>query len=148
MITKIIWKATWIGVITGGILALFLKGVQAVTGRKVYTLLLNVDYIPIVKEYQFPEIIEVSFHIIVSIILCVLLAILYMRSLGFIRKQILWISLLANVIIGFLLYPTTSFSNRTPSVTDMTALFLWIVGHALYGLLVGWMLQRIDREKN
>ncbi|WP_153723390.1 hypothetical protein [Sporosarcina cascadiensis] len=147
MNAKIIWKAAWSGIITGLILALFLKGVQAVTGRKVYTLLLNVDYIPVIKEFQFPEAAEVSFHLIISVILCLLLVILYKSSRGVIRKQFIWTSLLVNVFIGLLLYPTTSFSDRTPDTADMPALFWWIAGHALYGLLAGWMLKNWTVKK-
>ena len=37
------------------------------TGYKVYTLLLNIDYIPILNEFKFPEVVEVIFHLIVSV---------------------------------------------------------------------------------
>lgn len=142
MKTKYIVQGTWIGVVTGIILAVFLKIVQAITGDKVYTLLLNVDYIPIVKEYQFPEVIEVLFHLIVSVVLCIILVILYDKSSSFIRKHAILFPLLVNVAIGLLLYPTTSFSYRTPDVTNMVSLFWWTFGHALYGFLVGILISR------
>ena len=50
--------------IAGIFLGFFMKWLQDVTGYKVYTLLMNVDYIPILKEYIFPAWVEftVSSH--------------------------------------------------------------------------------------
>ncbi|PIC86882.1 hypothetical protein CSV72_05740 [Sporosarcina sp. P20a] len=141
-------QGTWIGVITGIFLAILLKGVQSVTGHKVYTLLLNVDYIPIVKEYAFPEVIEVFFHLIVSVVLCIILVTLYDKCNGFIRNHVILFTFLVNVVIGLILYPTTSFSDRTPSVTNMISLFWWIAGHAVYGFFVGILISRNSKSKN
>lgn len=146
MKTEYIVQGTWIGVAAGIFLAVFLKLVQAVTGEKVYTLLLNVDYIPVVKEYQFPEVIEVFLHLIVSVVLCIVLVILYKKGSGFVRNHAILFPLLVNVAIGLLLYPTTSFSDRTPSVTNMVSLFWWIAGHALYGYLVGVLISRKSKS--
>ncbi|ARK21958.1 MULTISPECIES: hypothetical protein [Sporosarcina] len=146
MKTKYIVQGTWIGIVTGILLAVVLKMVQAITGDKVYTLLLNVDYIPIVKEYQFPEVIEVFFHLIVSVVLCIILVILYDKSRGFIRNHAILFPLLVNVAIGLLLYPTTSFSDRTPSVTNIISLLWWVAGHALYGFVVGVLINRKPKE--
>lgn len=146
MKTKYIVQGTWIGIVTGILLAIVLKMVQAITGDKVYTLLLNVDYIPIVKEYQFPEVIEVFFHLIVSVVLCIILVILYDKSRGFIRNHAILFPLLVNVAIGLLLYPTTSFSDRTPSVTNIISLLWWVAGHALYGFVVGVLINRKPKE--
>ncbi|PIC96268.1 hypothetical protein CSV69_07245 [Sporosarcina sp. P26b] len=146
MKTKYIVQGTWIGIVTGILLAIVLKMVQAITGDKVYTLLLNVDYIPIVKEYQFPEVIEVFFHLIVSVVLCIILVILYDKSRGFIHNHAILFPLLVNVAIGLLLYPTTSFSDRTPSVTNIISLLWWVAGHALYGFVVGVLINRKPKE--
>ncbi|PID14673.1 hypothetical protein CSV63_11300 [Sporosarcina sp. P34] len=146
MKTTYIVQGTWIGIITGVFLAIFLKIMQSITGHKVYTLLLNVDYIPIVKEYVFPEVIEVFFHLIVSVVLCIILVILYDKSSGFIRHHAVLFPILVNVAIGLLLYPTTSFSDRTPSVTNIISLFWWMVGHAVYGFFVGALINR--KSKN
>ncbi|ARD48577.1 hypothetical protein SporoP37_10770 [Sporosarcina sp. P37] len=135
-------QGTWIGIVTGIVLAVFLKIVQAVTGLKVYTLLLNVDYIPVIKEYAFPESIEVFFHLIISVVLCVILVVFYRKSTGFIRSHVILFVFLVNIAIGFLLYPTTSFSDRTPSAGDPLSLFWWIAGHGLYGFLAGVLMRR------
>ncbi|PIC57598.1 hypothetical protein CSV80_08400 [Sporosarcina sp. P12(2017)] len=147
MKTTYIVQGTWIGIITGIFLAVFLKAVQSITGHKVYTLLLNVDYIPIIKEYALPEVIEVFFHLIVSVVLCIILAMLYDKSSGFIRNHAILFPFLVNVAIGLVLYPTTSFSDRTPNVTNMVSLFWWIAGHAVYGFFVGFLISRKSKSK-
>ncbi|ARJ39255.1 hypothetical protein SporoP8_10460 [Sporosarcina ureae] len=146
MKTKYIVQGIWIGLLTGVFLAMFLKFMQSITGHKVYTLLLNVDYIPIVKEYAFPEVIEVFFHLIVSIVLCIILVILYDKSSGFIRNHAILFPFLVNLAIGLLLYPTTSFSDRTPPVTNMVSLFWWMVGHAVYGFFVGVLISKKSKS--
>ncbi|ARF14090.1 hypothetical protein [Sporosarcina ureae] len=139
-------QGTWIGIVTGIFLAVFLKAVQSLTGHKVYTLLLNVDYIPIIKEYAFPEVIEVFFHLIVSVVLCIILVMLYDKSSGFIRNHAIMFPFLVNVAIGLVLYPTTSFSDRTPNVTNMVSLFWWVAGHAVYGFIVGFLISRKSKS--
>ncbi|MEK4023284.1 hypothetical protein [Sporosarcina sp. FSL W7-1283] len=141
MNSRIVMEATWIGFLSGMVMALFLGMMQNVTGHQVYTLLLNVDYIPIMKEYHFPESIEVLFHLIVSVILCIILAIIYSKSERIPKKRIIYFSLIVNVVIGLLLYPTTSFSERTPSITSISAWFWWTAAHVIFGVLVGILLR-------
>lgn len=47
-------KSILYGLITGVFLTILLKIVQHLTSFKVYTLLLNIDYIPILNTYDFP----------------------------------------------------------------------------------------------
>ena len=49
-------KGLWIGFWSGLILGLLLKWIQSVTGEQVYTLLLNVDFIPLIGDVQWSEI--------------------------------------------------------------------------------------------
>ena len=66
-------RGSFAGLISGLFLGLFLKVIQHQFGIEVYTLLLNVDYIPVLKEMKFPEIIEISFHLLISIVLGIFL---------------------------------------------------------------------------
>ncbi|MDT3765193.1 hypothetical protein [Priestia filamentosa] len=43
------WRAFIGGIISGIIMSVFLKGIEELTHLRVYTLLLNVDYIPLLK---------------------------------------------------------------------------------------------------
>lgn len=53
----------YIGLISGILLGLFLKLVENITGILVYTLLLNIDFIPGVGAIKWTEPIEFIFHL-------------------------------------------------------------------------------------
>lgn len=46
-----------------------MKFIQSITSLKVYTLLLNVDYIPFLKELKLSEVVEFGLHMLISIML-------------------------------------------------------------------------------
>lgn len=133
-------KSILYGIVAGILLTLYCKFIEQLTLYKVYTLLLNVDYIPFLNQYQFPELVEVSFHIIVSIALsiCLYLLIIFLKIES--REKIIYMCLTVCIIIGLALFPTTALSDRTPAVTSLPSLFYWLAGHALYGYALGYLL--------
>jgi len=123
----------WVGVISGIILGLFLKWIQYVTGSLVYTLLLNIDFVPFLPE-RLPEPIEFTLHIVVSVII----AWLYSVWIRFSPHP--WrYGLLIGLASSLLFIPLTLMSDRVPAITDMTAYRYWLAGHMLYGLSLGWL---------
>lgn len=141
---KWIWRGIGAGVFAGVLLGAFLWVVEELSGRRVYTLLMNVDYIPVVNAVTYPAPIEFLFHLIVSTILATVLLWLIrkLRMLG--TRIIVWL-VTVNVLVGVLIWPVTSFSDRTPPPDDWTALAWWLVGHALYGAALGWMFRKEDQ---
>ncbi|WP_277584876.1 hypothetical protein [Psychrobacillus antarcticus] len=137
---KFFLKVTLDGIITGLALTLFFKAIQLGTGYKVYTLLLNVDYLPILKGFKFPEIVEVLFHLIVSIALAVILVLIIQQLQIISNIKIIAICMLTCFIIGALYFPTTLLSDRTPPITSIPSLVYWIIGHLLYGFILGVLL--------
>ncbi|MEH6987054.1 hypothetical protein V7021_04330 [Cytobacillus firmus] len=123
------------GLLSGIFLGLFLKMIEISTGIKVYTLLLNVDYFPILKNYYFPELIEFGFHLIISVIVAISV-LLIIKKCRWNRTRIIVRTLFITFSIGVLLYPTTALSDRTPELTSLPAIFFWLLGHLLYGLLL------------
>jgi hypothetical protein len=123
------------GTISGIFLGLFLKMIEIFSGIKVYTLLLNVDYIPVLKEVAMPEIVEFILHLIISIILGIVL--LYVtRKYQWDHHQIILRVIIITFFIGVLLYPTTALSSRTPAITSLPAIVVWLFGHILYGAVL------------
>lgn len=129
------------GIISGLILGFFLKIMELLTGAKVYILLLNIDYVPILKNFQFPEWSEFGLHILISIALSLILT-QYMNGREWLAKQRIKFVTLVSIVVGILLYPTTLLSDRTPEFTDITAMILWLLGHVLYGAILGYMLRK------
>lgn len=128
-------RGTFKGLLSGTFLGLFLKMIEISTGIKVYTLLLNVDYFPILKNYHFPELIEFGFHLIISVVVAFSLLFI-IKKYRWNGTQIIVRTLFITFSIGFLLYPTTALSDRTPELSSLPAIFFWLLGHLLYGLLL------------
>lgn len=136
-------KAGIAGVLSGIILGIFLWACEEVTGRRVYTLLMNVDYFPALKDMEFIAAVEFLLHIAVSVTLAVILFYLLLKKgMQFRVAPYLFI----NLGIGGALYLTTAFSERTPAVADGIAFLLWMAGHAVYGFSL-WALLHIFIDK-
>jgi hypothetical protein len=105
LLTNLSWKTSILsGLISGLVLAVLLKITESFTHLKVYTLLLNVDYIPYFNTFAFPELIEVGFQLIVSIALAVCLYLLFIQIQITSRKQIIVICNTVCFIIGVALF--------------------------------------------
>lgn len=128
------------GIVAGLVLTLFFKMIQSWTDYKVYTLLLNIDYIPFANQFQFPEIVEVSFHLVVSIVLSFFLVMLIRRFQTKSTVKIIVLCVCISFLIGALYFPSTLLSDRTPPITSLPSLFYWMIGHVLYGYILGILL--------
>lgn len=135
----------WIGIVTGIAFGFVLKGLQAMTGKKVYTLLLNVDYIPWFRDRVFNELEEFSFHVIISVIV-VFVFYWLLKKMRLSHKIIPY--MFVNGLIGAMMFTTTSFSMKTPDVLDGEAFGLWLIAHVIYGFFVGICIQStLEKEE-
>jgi len=130
-------KLLGIGIISGLILGGVLGIVQQFTNKKVYLLLMNVDYIPIVKDWNVGPVMGFIFHLIVSV---ALVFVLYYVLKKLKLHQKIAIYILVNTLGGALLFSLTALSERTPAITDAAAFIYWVLGHAIYGSSVGVMV--------
>lgn len=118
---------------------MFLKLIQSITSLKVYTLLLNVDYIPILKDIKLPEVVEFGLHMVISIGLALLMNFyIFKKKLG--QEAIHRFVIRVSLIVGLLLFPTTLLSERTPPITSTNAFLFWMAGHWIYGWVLGRVL--------
>ncbi|WP_431027212.1 hypothetical protein [Lysinibacillus sp. LZ02] len=140
--SRFIFHTLVYSIIAGIFLGLLMKWMQYVTGYKIYTLLMNVDYIPILKEYTFPGWVEFTFHLIIAVILAyVIVWIAWKKS--FTRKQLISFTVIVNIVIAIALYPTTTLSDRTPPLLSFPSFGLWLVAHIAYGVVLGILLARL-----
>ncbi|WP_404456143.1 hypothetical protein LG329_08895 [Virgibacillus necropolis] len=129
-----------IGIISGIIFGYVFKLIQSITGEMVYTLLLNVDYFPVIHTWNWNELTEFALHVCISIILVILLY-YSLKHYNLHQKPSIYICI--NIIVGMLLWGTTVFSNRTPELMDGTAFSYWLIGHMLYGNIVGLSIKLV-----
>lgn len=132
-------RLSGIGVIAGVVLALFLKIIEWLTGSTVYYLLFHVDYVPLLKSLSPVLLVEVGFHFGTCILsVFVLYAILHLIHL---EKSIT--AFTVPILLGSgVLYFLTAFSVHTPAVNDWAAWIYWVIGHGLFGVTAGWLIQR------
>lgn len=123
-----------IGLTSGVILGLFLKLSQQVTGHRVYTLLLNIDFI---YSKPLPEFIEFLLHLLISVIIGIVFAsICGLKELVEYKDRFM-LSLVLTAPTFFLYFPLTILAiKNTPSVTDSSSIILWVLGHLLYALIL------------
>lgn len=124
-----------IGTVSGFILGFSLKWIEILTGVKVYTLLLNIDFIPVLGEYTFSEWVEFAFHLIISLIIGVLYV--FILEKGILRNLLNKWSLAAVLTFPtlFLFFPLSMLAiKEVPPPTDFVAFLYWVIGHALYAV--------------
>ena len=114
---------------------------ERLTNLKVYTLLMNIDYVPILNRYKFSAWVGFSFHLIICVILTFFLAFLALR-LQWRSKEILLYTIIVNIVISVLYYPTTTLSDRTPPFLSWPSFMLWVFVHIVYGAMLGYLLVR------
>ncbi|WP_458119710.1 hypothetical protein [Paenibacillus sp. Z6-24] len=119
------------GLLSGVLLGFFLKWIQLLTGSGVYTLLLNIDFVPMLPD-RLPEWLEFSLHLTVSFVLG------FLYRLWLIRWPHPWIcGLLIGAASSLLFFPLALMSERVPQVDDLPSYMYWLAGHILYGLVLG-----------
>lgn len=124
------------GFISGSIMGLAVKGLEAVFSKKIYTLLLNVDFIPFIGNRNLPELVEFLFHVIIAVFIGIIFAWLMEKKAS--SKTSPYIcSLLLTLPTVFLYFPLTILAIKdTPPVDDPISFSLWTVGHILFAILV------------
>lgn len=139
MYRAVLLKGTGAGILGGIALGLFLKLCEWLTGIRVYTLLLNVDYVSILDSFEFTEIGDFILHLIVSVPLAIFL--FWLAAHRNWQSRVIWKMVWLCMLIGLLLYPLTVLSDRTPALDFFPAVLLWLAGHAVYGGVLGVMFR-------
>lgn len=132
-----------IGIISGIVLALFLKIVQLVTGNSIYYLLFDTSYIPILKELKPTWLVETIFHFTSCIIS--IIALYYLLSFIRLEKKIRIYVLVFGIGSGCL-YFLTLFSTKTPAASNLRAFLYWTIAHMLFSLTAGVLIKRFVKD--
>lgn len=140
-------KGLWIGFWSGLVLGLLLKWIQSVTGEQVYTLLLNIDFMPLIGTIQWSEVTEFIFHMIISLIIGIVFVFLAKRR-TYLFGQLVLISLLISVPFPFLFFILAKLAIRTdvPALTDWGAFLYWVFAHLTYSLLLPILYKTFERK--
>ena len=144
-------NSLYLGIISGILLGLLLKLVESVTQVQVYTLLLNVDFIPILGRIQWTEPIEFLFHIIISICIAYVFIFLadYLNLKGSIPKLGLLSFILCLPTLGLYFILSVSAIKEVPAWNNWPAFTYWTITHLIYSfVLLLLYLKTIKKEKH
>ncbi|MRH44203.1 hypothetical protein GH741_16290 [Aquibacillus halophilus] len=136
-VVTILKKVIVSGTVSAAVLGLFLFMIEELTNQKVYTLLLNVDFIPIFENISLPIIVEWIFHIIISWGIALVFHLWLIKKPDS-TKSSQWVVVFVLTALASLSYiPLTLLAiKETPSLDNVEAIFFWIVGHILYATVL------------
>lgn len=142
---KVYIRLLCIGIVSGIILAVILGVVQYFTGKQLYTLLVNMDYIPLLNKLPVHPVIGFIFHLVFAIVAILLLYTL-LKLLDLHTNILMYI--VGNTVGGAVFYSLTYFSSLSPPITDMIAWLYWIVAHTIFGFTVGLLIHFLIPQKD
>ncbi|QFT88721.1 hypothetical protein FIU87_08700 [Bacillus sp. THAF10] len=123
------------GCLSGILMGWSMKFFEVISGKKVYVLLLNVDFIPGLKTQNFSELTEFLLHLIIAVFIGFVFGYLVKRlKLHSVNKQFLLSFILTfPTILTF--FPLTILAKKaTPPPSDLLALTLWSIGHLIFAI--------------
>lgn len=141
-------KGLWIGTATGFLLGLILWIFEYTTGKRVYTLLLNVDFIPVMGSIDWPIYMEWLFHLIIAwSIAIVYVAWVKYQTDG--RASSRWATALVLTAFAALTYfPLTDLAiKETPAFDDLAAISYWLIAHLAFGVALVKLDEWTNRKK-
>ncbi|MFE0623184.1 hypothetical protein ACFW1J_17400 [Priestia aryabhattai] len=128
-----------IGMLSGIILGLCLKWIEWLTGKQVYTLLLNVDFIPIIGPIQWPEWVEFVFHLLIAVAIGIVFVYIVGKLNNMSIRKIVLCSFLLTLPTIPLYFPLTLLALKpTPAADDAVAIFYWSAGHLIFAAALGF----------
>jgi hypothetical protein len=122
-----------IGSIAGLILSGWMFLWQQLTDIRVYTLLMNVDFIPVLNQVEWDQLMLNLFHLFISWAI-VPVYILVKRKLP-VNKWL--IGLIMSAAVACVYFPLVALAVKpVPSFGNGYALLIWYTGHLLYGIFL------------
>ncbi|WP_188207114.1 hypothetical protein [Alkalibacillus aidingensis] len=132
---RYLYIALVVGLVSSTAISLYFYIIEAFTGKQLFTLLLNLDFI-----FDPPETVpdnlymafEYSLHVLVATLIASIYLYLITKRKGLWKRRLEVAALLT--FIAFLTYfPLTAIAKTTtPAPTDLVAIFDWFIGHVIF----------------
>ena len=147
---QIIKLAIFIGIASGTLLGLLMKLVEEMAGILVYTLLLNIDFIPFLSRFRFTEPVEFLFHLLVSIAISYLF-IQFAKRMGSgasISRLMAASIVLCLPTIGFYFILGTLAIKKVPAWNDWGAFLYWLLSHTVYACSLPFLYRFATKKRS
>ncbi|MBN3555074.1 hypothetical protein JYA63_12405 [Fictibacillus nanhaiensis] len=137
---------SWIlfGTIAGVLLACFFYMLELLFGMKLYTFLLNIDFLPLPDSIIYNEPFQFFLHIIIAIILIAVVDILCK-----IYNHPYQISLAINGVMSITFFPLYYLAVEKPFSDSLTLPFLlWLLGHILFAIIIAYFVAQLNKKRS
>ncbi|MCK1992616.1 hypothetical protein MPH61_08385 [Peribacillus muralis] len=132
---NIIYKAGVIGTINGIMLGLIMKWIEMFFGMKVYTLLLNVDFLPVIGTVPWGEEFLFVFHLLFSIAITWSYVHFVIPLKIFKNWNKYSLAFLTIMPVILLYFPLAAWSLKEAVLpSDLKAFIVWSILHLIYAL--------------
>ncbi|MDM5316688.1 hypothetical protein QUF49_11835 [Fictibacillus sp. b24] len=135
---------SWIfyGTVAGILLACFFYITELFFKIKLYTFLLNIDFLPLPDYIIFNEPLQFVLHIFIAI---ALIACVDLICVVFNHPYLL--SLFINIIMSLTFFPLYYIAVSKPFQPPLTMpFFLWLIGHILFAILIGFFVNQMHKK--
>ncbi|PPA72181.1 hypothetical protein [Jeotgalibacillus proteolyticus] len=142
-------RGTFLGICSGFVLGLMMKWFESLSSVKVYTLFLNVDFIPLLGDYIWPEWIEFFFHQIIAVIIGLLYVFILEKYLSNRIKSKFILAFILTFPTVFLYFPLAVLAIKdVPDPANIQAFGLWAAAHFIYFLSLPFFYWIADHKNN
>lgn len=118
-------------------MGVFIKALEILSGKKIYVLLLNVDFIPGFKNANLSELAEFFLHLIVAVMIGIMFAFIVERFQLFDKRRQYLVAIGITSPTILLYFPLTILAiKETPAPTDVIAILLWSIGHLAFAVFL------------
>ncbi|WP_390217193.1 hypothetical protein [Halobacillus seohaensis] len=118
-------------------MGLYMWIVELTSEKQVYTLLMNVDFIPIIGSIEWPVFIEWMFHMIISWGIGIIFCYIFMKKVTATSKRQWKVAIVLAGFAALTYFPLTLLSvQETPRIADIVAISYWLIGHMLYAIVL------------
>jgi hypothetical protein len=140
----------YIGVFSGILLGLLLKIIESFSHVRVYTLLLNVDFIPFIGQIKWSEPIEFLFHLIISI--CIAFVFIYLANHLNFEKSLpkLWLMsfILCLPTLGLYFVLSVLAIKEVPAWNNWMAFTYWSIAHLIYAWILPLLYLKTKKKRS
>ncbi|MDV2583181.1 hypothetical protein [Alkalibacillus haloalkaliphilus] len=150
---RYLYIAVVVGLIASTAISLYLYVIEAFTGKQLFTLLLNIDFIYTPSE-SVPENLYLAFEYALHVLVATLIVCVYLYLIT--KNNKLWerrmeIAAVLSFIAFLTYFPLTILAKTTtPAVTDIVAIFDWFIAHVIFFFnlyyITEWLFKKTTKQ--
>ncbi|WP_017185445.1 hypothetical protein [Alkalibacillus haloalkaliphilus] len=150
---RYLYIAIVVGLIASTAISLYLYVIEAFTGKQLFTLLLNIDFIYTPSE-AVPDNFYLAFEYALHVLVATLIVCVYLYLIT--KKNKIWerrmeVAALLSFIAFLTYFPLTILAKTTtPAPADIVAIFDWFIAHVIFFFnlyyITEWLFKKTTKQ--